>query len=240
VVCFIRNVSEKKRRRIPISPAWVRFLFRAGHIVIPVVGTVFIYGHIVWHWILSWELIALVAMILVPFALPLLGFYVGKIGAIEMTDRDIFEDFESRDELVTAINEIPPEPPTGAISAVPPPPPPPPPTSQTPHFTERLPLDPHFNALASEEQKVMRTLWKFQSDYIKQGKSELWGFVVNSGSPDYRPFVRGVSSLMQRGLVKQDPRGLVFLTDHGLGYCDRNSDLIEQEGEAWTQFAPSA
>jgi hypothetical protein len=96
--------------------------------------------------------------------------------------------------------------------------------------------DPHFNALVPEEQKMMRTLWKYQRDYIRQGKSELWGFAVGSSSPEYGKFARGFSSLAQRGLVHQDKKGLVYLSLKGLGYAQRNDDLLSEDGDVWTQF----
>jgi hypothetical protein len=86
---------------------------------------------------------------------------------------------------------------------------------------------------------MLRTLWRVQSEYISQGKRELWGFKVGESSADYREFVRGFSALKERGLVKEDARGLVFLTNTGVKYCQLNSDLIEMEGDAWTQFVPA-
>ena len=54
---------------------------------------------------------------------------------------------------------------------------------------KRIPPGPHFEALTSEEKKMLRTLWRVQSEYISQGKQGLWGF-----------------------MVREDARGLVALT----------------------------
>ncbi|MBI3884532.1 MAG: hypothetical protein HY302_02200 [Opitutae bacterium] len=232
------RTSEKKRRRIPISPGLVRFLFRASHIVIPLVGVLFVVGHLAFHWILTWELLVLIAATLVPFVLPLLGFYVGKIGVVEMTDRGIFEDVEAECAGITAINETPQDPIVEGdlIPALVPPLAAP--ARDQPHLGTRLSLDPDFNSLTRDEQKVIRTHWKHQREYL-QGKLGIWGFVVAAGSPDDRSFFRGSSSLIRRGLVKRDARGLVFLTDYGIGFGDRNSDLLDQGGNVWTRFAPA-
>jgi hypothetical protein len=222
-------MSEKKqRRRLPMSPDEVRSVFRAGHVILPLVGFVFIVGHLACDWKLSWELLVLLSVVLLPFILPLLGFYVGKIGALEI-NREIYrsDEFES----VAIINEdSAPQPAVIPTTA-------PPPVIQL--QAEQNHPDPNFYALTNDEQKVMRTLWKHQREYHKEGKASLWGFVIGSGSPDYRSFVRGVHSLMQRKLVKQDARGLAFLTHYGLGYADQNADLLEQVGDTWTEFEPA-
>ncbi|MBI5769161.1 MAG: hypothetical protein HZA93_15315 [Verrucomicrobia bacterium] len=232
-VINIHRVSEtKKRRGLPMSTDEVRTLFRASHLVLPAAGLAVIVGHLACGWKLSWEFLVVLGVVLLPFVLPLLGFYVGKIGVIEMANREIFENYES--ELVTAINEAPP-----AQPVVPPPQPPPQSNAPASRLPDPIAPDPSFHALTGDEQKVMRTLWKHQHDYIKAGNTALWGFVIGSRSPDYRSFVRGVHSLMQRKLVQQDSRGLVFLTSYGIGYADRNADLLDQDGDSWTKFEPA-
>lgn len=212
-------MTGKKKRIIPISPGTFRGLFLWSHWVIPSVAVFFIFAHFFWCWKLSWELVALIGTALLPFLLPLFFVYVGKIGAIEMRD-DIFHS-DSEGELPA--QAVAPEPTAPA-------------QLQTPR---RIPPGPHFEALTSEEKKMLRTLWRVQSEYISQGKRELWGFMVREGSPDYREFVRGFNSLRERGIVQQDDRGLVALTNIGIEYCQLNSDLIEKGGDAWTQFVPA-
>ncbi len=113
------------------------------------------------------------------------------------------------------------------------------PTQRTAELTE-LANQPHPNALAREEKKVLRTLWKEQSRYLAENKGAYWGFVIGYGAPDYGEFARGFASLHQRGLVAIDGKnGIIYLTDTGIGYCRRNVDLIDMSGDAWTQFVPA-
>ncbi|HEY3931067.1 MAG TPA: hypothetical protein VGM58_01715 [Verrucomicrobiae bacterium] len=211
-------MAGKKKQSIPLSPKAFRGLFLWSHWVVPLVAAFVIFAHIFWCLELSWQLIVLIGVVLLPFLLPLLFIYVGKIGTIEMRD-DIFQP-ETEDKT------LPPETTTQQPGAS---------TLQEPEPT-RIPTGPHFMALTGEERKMLRTLWRVQSQYISQGKRELWGFKVGESSPDYREFVRGFSTLNERGLVNQDARGLAFLTNVGIKYCQLNSDLIEKEGDAWTQF----
>jgi len=209
---------DKKPQRIALfSPRTFRKLFVVSHWVIPIVAVFFIFAHIYWRWELSWELMALIGTALLPFLLPLLVVYVGKIGAIEMRD-DIFNSDVAEGFHIDESRPPPPVPQQGA--------------------SNRIPTGPHFEALTSEEKKMLRTLWRVQGEYIKQGNNLRWGFKVGEGLPDYREFVRGFSTLKERSLVDENDQGLVYLTDVGMRYCHLNSDLIEKGGDAWTQFGP--
>lgn len=87
-------MPKDKKVLIPISPKAFRYLFIFSHWLIPLVGAFFIFGHFYWAWNLSWELMALIGFSILPFLLPLLFVYVGKIGNIEMRG-DIFGYDES-------------------------------------------------------------------------------------------------------------------------------------------------
>jgi hypothetical protein len=206
------------RQSIPLSPKAFRRLFLWSHWIVPLVAVFVIFAHVFWCLELSWELIVLIGAALIPFLLPLLFVYVGKIGVIEMRE-DIFHP-EIEDQALPPVVSAP------QLAA---------PATQE-QVSSRIPSGPHFLALTPEEQKMLRTLWRVQSEYISQGKRELWGFKVGESSPDYREFVRGFSTLAERGLVNQDSRGLAFLTNTGVKYCQLNSDLIEKGGDTWTQF----
>jgi hypothetical protein len=91
-------VTGKKKQSIPLSPKAFRRLFLWSHWVVPSVAVFVIFAHVFWCLELSWELIVLIGAALMPFLLPLLFVYVGKIGAIEMRD-DIF-DPEIEDEAL--------------------------------------------------------------------------------------------------------------------------------------------
>lgn len=221
-------MSDAKRRAVAIPPhAWFRFFFFASHLVVPLTAVVVIIANVFCEVTLSWELISLVAVALLPFLLPLLGVYVWKIGGVELNE------VATSGVVPSTVDQAPPPPPLN--------PPVPPPAAHVAPVPNPAPI-PTFaswEALTSEEKKMMRTLWRFQSEYFRNGQPGLWGFTIGEGSPDYRGFVRGFSSLAQRGLVLQDPRALVFLTKMGIEFCRMNSDIIEKDGDAWTQFAPA-
>jgi hypothetical protein len=230
-----RRERGAKRRRLPISANALATVFRAANWGIPIYTLVFISGHLFFHWRLSWELMTLIILGLLPLALPLLGFYIGKIGSIE-TNHSLFDSEDFEDSGTVSLDSAP----SPSVPATVPPGPPTPSASGVTETTAPTPSgpEPNFDALTSEEQKMLRTLWKFQSEYLRQDKDALWGFVIGSGSPDYRQFVRAVHSLMQRGFVKQQRgSGMVFLTERGILYCNLNADLIEKEGDAWTTFS---
>jgi hypothetical protein len=233
-------VSENKRRivAIPEEP-FFKCLFYFGQFAIVCAGVALALGNIFLCVELTWPLLVVVAVALLPFLLPVVCVYVGRVFGIEFN------------ELPRAGDVQPPQ------SGLPPAPPVPPPAAPE---VEEQPIQaqselstaaaaqrgaellaiagqPHPNALAREEKKVLRTLWLEQSRYIAEGKNAYWGFVIGPGAPDFGEFVRGFGSLTQRGLTRVDAdRGLIFLTDPGIAYCKRNADIIDMKGEAWTQF----
>lgn len=226
------RVSDEKRRivAVPEEP-FFKWLFYIGQGVVLVVGFALAIGSIFWGLNLSWPLLAAVAVALLPFLLPLVVVYVGEMSGIK------FNELPRAGMILPVAAPKGDQPEQGAA-----PQPPPGPVAAEPAASEPQPLPvqewPHPSALAPEEKKVLRTLWKEQSQYIAEGRKEYWGFVVGPNATDYGEFVRGYSSLAQRRFVMQGAKNIVFLTKTGIEYCKLNAQLIDMNGDAWTRFMP--
>jgi len=206
--------------------AWFRWLFYAAHLVLPAAALWLSIAHIWWYVNLSWQLLIVATAGLLPFLLPLAAVYIGKLGP-----------FEPRAYSST----IPATPPMEARSES---------QVQAPSPQPAMPSGPQKKAyriirksnllpeVAVEEEKILRTLWFYQHEYQKSGRSDAWGFGVGQHSPNYSEFVRGFNWLMQRGFVLQDDRGLIYLTNSGREYCSKNSEKILTAGPAWSNFEP--
>lgn len=220
------------------AEGWFRWFFVAAHIVVPAIVGWIAVAHVWWCLRLSWEFIALITAGLLPFLLPLIGVYVGKMYGLEMNN---ISGVVRTDDVSSTRGPASQSTPT--------------PGATSPHTLPRADVSPgpspvqqggpirvfpNLRALTPDELKILRTLWKFQSEYIRNGQPGLWGFSVGPGAADYQQFVRGFSDLAQRGLVLQDPRGLVFLTQAGVDYCRSYTEELLAGGDAWTKFAPAA
>jgi hypothetical protein len=220
-------MSEVKRRAVAVPEEGIfKLLFYLAHFVVPLTTLAFLFLHIYCGIDLTWQILILAGVGLLPFLLPLFCVYVGKIWEIELNDMAT--------QGVVASGTFPPDPP-GALSGKAP-------NTTTPSPTvesSTTPLGPDPNALTSAEKKMLRTLWKHQSRYISEGQPGLWGFSIRPVAPDYPEFVRGFNTLFERGIVMQNEQGLVFLTRAGIGYCQIFASAIDLEGEAWKQFVPA-
>jgi len=219
---------------VPTEPIF-RWLFYSAHIAIPLVAVWLLMAHFWFCVELSWQLLAVVAVALLPVLLPLVCVYVGKAFGIELNDWPRSSVVPPPSPLEAPVGKAAPPKAqdllVGAAAVAP----------ETVVEPKPTPMHqwPHPNALALEEKKVIRTLWKEQKRYIAEGRAEYWGFAVRSGSPDFGEFVRGFSSLAQRGLVMQWPWGIIFLTQTGIEYCKLNEPLLDMMGDAWTRFVPA-
>lgn len=227
-------VSDDRRRIIAIpEERFFKALFYLGHVIIPTVGVILVLESARGCLELSWPLLTVFAVVLLPVLLPLFAVYVGKVFGIEFNELPRFAVLPAPPtEGPSETEPINPEPgPTLESSS-----PATVPYSQSPPLLVReWPLP---EALAPEERKVLRTLWKRQSEFLKEGKKELWGFVVGVNSTDYEQFLRGSTSLAQRRLIGIGAKGIVFLTTAGIGYCTAYASSLSGYGEAWDHFAP--
>lgn len=221
---------ENKRREIdPALLGWMRFFFYAAHFVIPLTAlaliVVYIAGNLGCHcFTLSWELLVVVAVALLPFLLPLAAAYIGKIGPVEMNDGLPRQRTLPR---TLAVAEEPPAAPVGhAVGA---------PAAGDPLLADP---GPGFDALTDDEKCVLKTLWVHQPKHSAGGGAGWWSFNVPADSPTYKNFVRGAGTLTERKLVGID-KGMVHLNDKGLAYCNLNDDKLAVVKSYWTVFRPA-
>ncbi|MAS92065.1 MAG: hypothetical protein CMO55_02620 [Verrucomicrobiales bacterium] len=92
-----------------------------------------------------------------------------------------------------------------------------------------------FEGLGRDAKKVLRTLWKYQTEMFPD-YSARWGFGVGIGAPDYRNFQLGVDELRKFELASVDQKGFCYLTQRGIQFCEGNRDAIEVGGETYDDF----
>ena len=82
--------------------------------------------------------------------------------------------------------------------------------------------------LSFAPKTVLSTLWKHQQDYYGDDLSKgRWSFVVGPASPLFLQYMRGLSELMEKGLVLVLPtNGQAVLTDSGIHFCQENPEEI--------------
>jgi hypothetical protein len=214
-----KEPAEKVRRIDPALLGWMRFFFYAAHFVIPLAAlaliVVYVVGNLGCHrFQLSWELLVVVAVALLPFLLPLAAAYIGKIGPVELKDGLPQEGMIPR----TAPAAAPPQ-----LAAAP----------------AEIDPGPNFDALTEDEKSVLKTLWVHQPSHTASGGAGWWCFNVPANSPTYKNFLRGAGTLAERKLVSID-KGMVHLNDKGLAYCDLNKDHLAKVVSYWSVFRPAS
>ncbi|MGC3990189.1 MAG: hypothetical protein QM796_11005 [Chthoniobacteraceae bacterium] len=94
-----------------------------------------------------------------------------------------------------------------------------------------------FAALQAQTRKVIKTLWTFQKKQFPNDLSKRWGFGIGIGAPDYMEFSTGLLEAIKYGLAVVGPRGLCFLSEVGVAYCEQHNEAIEAEPEFYRSFS---
>ena len=89
-----------------------------------------------------------------------------------------------------------------------------------------------------DSRAILSTLWHYQKKLFGADSLQRWGFGVGVGAFDFRAFQNGVSPLVEANLVHQDQRGLCYLTNEGVAFCNEHSEILDADGPAFSQFAP--
>ncbi len=97
---------------------------------------------------------------------------------------------------------------------------------------------PAFATLPEDNRRILKTLWNFQVPHDSTLQTR-WGFSVPPGVFSYSSFVRGIADLMSRSMIHMDSRGLVFLLDAGVTYCQTHSAEIAREPLFYREFKPA-
>lgn len=90
----------------------------------------------------------------------------------------------------------------------------------------------------AESRAILATLWHFQKKLFGETSLQRWGFGIGIGSHDYRSYQEGLAPLAESNLIHQDQRGLCYLTNEGVAFCQSNSTILDADGPYFTNFAP--
>jgi hypothetical protein len=95
-----------------------------------------------------------------------------------------------------------------------------------------------FEQLSPSEKKILKTLWPNQKAY-RGPPEKRWGFKVSPQSPEFLEFTFGLNALIPKGIVGIGAkRGLVYLTDAGIKFCEESEDKVLAYPHFYKDFAP--
>ncbi len=194
------------------NPGWLVWL---SHAVLPLVFYSLARWSIRQHQEITWPLLVALAVGSLPFVLVLLARYVKKL-KIGGAEYEAPEDETISKEQVAELAKV--SLPKKADSA------------EKPSVT--------FGKLSRHAKKVLRTLSIFQRQQFGSDEARRWGFLVNPAAPDYVHFRIGTTELRELGLVIENDRGMVFLSDEGMAFCKRTDikNAIDDGGDFWSKF----
>jgi hypothetical protein len=156
-----KDTTATQRRIDPALIGWMRFFFYAAHFVVPLAAVALIGDCECHHFDLSWPFLLVVGVALLPFLLPLVTAYIGKIGPVEM------KDGLPQERTIPRTVEAPAAPPVAAVVGAPP----------------VIDPGPNFDALTDDEKSVLKTLWVYQVQHTAGRGAGWWSFSVPGESP---------------------------------------------------------
>lgn len=203
----------------------MKVFFVAAHFVIPFVGLSLLQLALTYHVELSWQILVVYGVSVLPFALPLITAYVGKLGPVTMKTLGpwwaVIPGAPDKTLLSPATENVLPVPQQQPAVA--------------PDHAQAA--GPNFDALTADEKRVLKTLWTYQLQHTAGNGDGWWGFQVPESSADYPSYLRGAGSLSERKLVSL-AGGMVFLNEFGLRYCKQNIEKLRPVENYWKHFSP--
>ena len=182
----------------------------ACHLVLPVAFVLVAYLFRRHPTLLTWQVVVLLSLGGLPFILPLLSYYVKGFGKDGVMMNNVFD---------------------GTVSA--------PPDAASIVSNEGKSKEKTFSDYSKPARKVLRTLWKFQHEQFKGDFSQRWAFGVHPLAMDYPQFHSAIYELLFDGLILNDVRGMVFLSNNGVEFGKKNKAAIETDGDIWDRFGPA-
>ena len=162
---------------------------------------------------LTWQSIVVLVIASSPFILPLLAYYVKGFGKDGVMMNNVFDgSVAAPKKAAVEAAAIAPEP------------------AQSPEGDAKT-----LGVYSKPARKILRTLRKYQA---KETPGQLWAFGVHPLALDYPQFQAGVSELRFDGLIQNDGRGMVYLTEKGIKFCSDNKSAFDGGGDTWDQFGP--
>jgi hypothetical protein len=182
----------------------------ACHLVLPVAFGLVAYLFRHHPALLTLQMVVLILLGALPFILPLLSYYVKGIGKDGVMMNNVFEgSVRLPQEPVAIVN------------------------------TEVRSKEKSFNDYSRPARKVLRTLWKFQNEQFKGDFTQRWSFGVHPLALDYPQFHSAIYELKFDGLIINDDRGMVFLSNQGIEFSKNNRPALEAGGDIWDRFGPA-
>lgn len=85
-----------------------------------------------------------------------------------------------------------------------------------------------FSTMASQEKKVLATLWKYQKMHFQDRRDQRWTFVVaGQNQPEHTEFSLGFLLLAAKGFATVAPSGQIMLTNAGYDFClNHNAEIL--------------
>lgn len=88
-------------------------------------------------------------------------------------------------------------------------------------------------------RNILATLWHYQKKLFGATSLQRWGFGIGIGATDYRSYLEGLTPLVEANLVHQDQRGLCYLTNEGVSFCQQHTSILDSDGPYYNKFAPA-
>jgi hypothetical protein len=84
--------------------------------------------------------------------------------------------------------------------------------------------------LSDSAKKILATLWRYQRQVFGDDKQKRWTFAVNPSSSDYRDYLKGLSELVNLGLVTVSPKTFqCMLTNEGMLFVSQKPEMQQYE-----------
>jgi len=84
--------------------------------------------------------------------------------------------------------------------------------------------------LTESAKKILATLWRYQRQVFGDDKQKRWTFAVNPSSTDYRDYLKGLSELVNLGLVAVSPTTFQCMFTHeGMLFVSQKPDIQQYE-----------
>lgn len=89
--------------------------------------------------------------------------------------------------------------------------------------------------LEDESKKILRTLWRYQKATFKDDFAKRWTFIINPISKEYTNYLKGLTPLLDKGLVVVTPENhQCMLSNEGILFIEQHQEL--QEGVDYYYF----
>jgi hypothetical protein len=206
-----------------LSPKAYWIITASGALLATAAAGALAVGHIFWHVRLSWELVAVMGIMLLPCLLPVLSLFVGRLSVIEMRS---FETLISLVDSRPTQNGANPHDTdsgalTGGVAAG---------KATTRGELSNARIAKKFEEYSRPARFLLKTLWNLQSRHFGEEPTETRrvGYLPSSDAPYFGLFDTARLELLRDRLVRHDENGAVLLTDEGLKYCvDRKNQLAD-------------